>query len=424
MVNHYIKKYKKELSYFIANAPMAILASSLPGLVNYAVIIILTSFYEIESVGEYRLIMSYYGLIGLFSFLESSKIVIRSYVSEEKEAVASIFYLRLYGMLCVTSILFLIWISQDSGNNFISKEMLMAALFGCIIYPTELYLSYLQATCKFQRLAFLTLAKYSFSVVLFLISMHYYQSVFYSMTVQLATMGLFNIGYFLKYYSKFILSAGITAANPLVLVKHKTSKESLILSLANWLPSSLEHVDKLIIGHFFGLESLGMYTLAFSTGRFIYNGLKPAFYIYYKSYVKALPNNKLIQLATVAFTFLGIILSIGFKYLYTHNYLSSSFVKVEPVVYIMFISYGIALADTIYSQSYGLNKVTKSWHLLVSNALISIFCLILFGIAPIVPAEWAFIICASHYPIRHLGTISILSWLRHSQFTIIEKKLV
>ena len=178
------------------------------------------------------------------------------------------------------------------------------------------------------------------------------------------------------------------------------------------LPNSLEHIDKMLIGHFFGLHTLGLYTIGFSTGRFIYNALKPALYIYYKSFVDRLPSGRVITVVTVVFTLFGLALSGLLLALIATVPQLAKLKGTEWVSVVLFLSYGVAMADAVYTQAYAINKATKSTHVMIANGISGVACLLLFAIALLFPAPVAMLIFAAHYGLRHMATVMILSRLK------------
>lgn len=189
----------------------------------------------------------------------------------------------------------------------------------------------------------------------------------------------------------------------------------MVLSLANILPGSLEHVDKIVIGAVFGLEALGLYTLGFSTGRFIYNALKPALYVYYARFVEKMPTGKLLWFIMASFTVFGLALTGAFLWGIDNLEFMHKFEGTRVVTAIMFVSYGVAMVDAVYLQAYAINKDTNSKHLLIANTLSSLACLAMFAVASQTTAFAAMVICAMHYPVRHAATIFIVSWLRQRE---------
>ncbi len=409
-----IARNKKSILYFLKNAPLAIITSSLSGFVNYAAILFLTAQASLEDVGQYRLLMSYFVLMGLLSLVESNKVQVRASASEDMTTTASIFFARTYGMLfCVALTALAVLYDRQTQSWGLPDELLLVSVLAAIHYPADMLIANFQAQKQFGRLAALTFLKYllAFSVLISALLMGY--GVVFATVLQLATMSAINALFFAYWLARPILGAVTWASvNPLSLARQGNIRDAFTLSIAKILPSTLEHADKMIIGFFFGLETLGLYTLAFSTGRFIYNALKPAFYIYYRHYVDALPAKRLLNYVMIAFSLFGIGLSVIFYFCTLYIPAFGKFAGAETVVYIFFLSYGIAMVDAIYTQSYGINKNADTRHFLIANTTVSLACYALFALCAALPAKWAMIACALHYPVWHAGTVWVLSSLR------------
>lgn len=409
-----LARHKGNILYFLRNAPLAILSSSLPGFVNYAAILFLTAQHSFEDVGQYRLLISYFTLMGLFSLMESNKVQVRASAAADTGTTASIFVARTYGMIvCTLLTAFAVLYDGYTHHLNLPDNLLLIAVLSCVYYPTDLLISTFQAKKRFGLLAVLTFVKYLLALAVLVALLCAGHGVVFATLMQIGTMTLVNLIFFLFWLGWPVLGAlGWRNMNPARLSKDESIRDAFILSVAKILPSTLEHSDKMLIGYFFGLEVLGLYTLAFSTGRFLYNALKPAFYIYYRHYVDTLPAKRLLNYVMVAFSLFGIGLCVIFYFCTLYIPAFGKFDGAEAVVYIFFLSYGIAMVDAIYSQSYGINKNADTRHFLVANTVVSLACYAIFSLCAILPAHAAMITCALHYPVWHAGTVWVLSRLR------------
>ncbi|MCB1949032.1 hypothetical protein, partial [Nitrosomonas sp.] len=305
---------------------------------------------------------------------------------------------------------------DQKGYIQLPDNLLVVAIFALIHYPTDLLISTFQAKKQFGLLATLIFVKYLIAFSAFLVCLSLGYGVVFSTLVQLGTMSFVNLLFFSYWLGRSVFSyLKWRYISPYQLFQQSNIRDAFTLSVAKILPSTLEHADKMIIGFMFGLEVLGLYTLAFSTGRFIYNALKPAFYIYYRHYVDALPTVRLLKIAMVFFTMFGIGLSIIFYLCTLYVPAFAKFNGAEIVVYILFLSYGIAMVDAIYTQSYGINQNANTRHFLIANTIVSLACYLLFSLCIALPSNAAMAVCALHYTIWHAGTIWVLSNLRKRQ---------
>jgi len=410
------RNWLEETRFLLKNGPLAILASSLPGFVNYFIIIYLTYQSGAAEAGTYRLIMSYFALAGLVSMQESSKVFIRSTATNDRETFATIFLLRVVAcLLTLLAACAALVLARQGVIDIPPSGLIAVVLISTFFYPFDLFNAYFQARGRFMMMSLAALAKYTFAFAVFMVAMFLGATTTQAALMQLAVMALFHIVFFAIWIGRDVLAALRRSFHPIARLKSPASRESMVLSLANILPGSLEHVDKIVIGAVFGLEALGLYTLGFSTGRFLYNALKPALYVYYARFVHRMPTGRLLWFVMGSFTVFGVALTGGFLWAVDNLAFMHKFEGTRIVTAIMFLSYGIAMVDAVYLQAYAINKDTNSRHLLVANTLSSLACLLMFAAATQTTVLTAMIICALHYPLRHAATIAIVSWLRQRE---------
>jgi O-antigen/teichoic acid export membrane protein len=407
---------RAQLSYFLWNGPPAIFASSLPGAVNFAIILFLVYRGSAADAGQYRLIFSFFSLAGLLTLLETSKVFLRGARAGDRALMTLLFAGRIYasllalGLAVAIALVFPGLVFAKSGPEL--RGFIIAAAALAVIYAVfDLYAPYLQANLRFARLFWFALAKYSVAFGLFAGLVLAGVSIPAATLAQLAAMTAFHLIYFFVTLRREI-DLDRHAHRPTAMLGNTATREAATLSLANLLPSALEHVDKLVIGAVFGLEVLGIYTLGFSTGRFIYNTLKPAIYIYYRRFVERLPPLRLIVAVGIGFSIFGIVLAGAFLFLVATLPLLAKFRGTETVAVVIFLSYGLAMADAVFAQAYAINPDTQSAHLFFANTAASLACLALFVIAALLPQHLALPLFAAHYALRHGLTLLILAVLR------------
>jgi hypothetical protein len=83
----------------------------------------------------------------------------------------------------------------------------------------------------------------------------------------------------------------------------------------------------------------------------------------------------------------------------------------ESVTVVIFLSYGLAMADAVFAQAYAINPDARSSHLLVANTFASLACIGLFAIAAFLQQAVALPLFAAHYALRHGMTLFILAAL-------------
>lgn len=401
---------KSGLRRLLRHGPFAIIASSLPGAVNYVAILFLTYSFSAQDTGWYRLMFSWFSLYGLVSLYESNKVYIRSVAEGDQKATSALFANQLTfaaaSVLITTAVFF--------GGRFVSHpipvELVWISMIAAVFYPTNAYLAVFQVRSWFTLLFGTEVLKYGAALAVLLGMLKLGFPIKQAMLAQFICMAAFHVVYFTVSMSasldwKLILGGWRDQ------MFSPASREARSLSLANFLPSTLEHVDKMVIGAVFGLKTLGLYTLGFSTGRFIYNALKPALYIYYKRFVSHMPTGQLLLWLGIGFTVFGAGLSAVFLGAVAYLPMLKPFRGSEIVTVILFLSYGIGMIDAVYLQAYSINKHTNSHHVLVANTIASVSCLALFALAAICTGPIALALFALHYPLRHGMSVWLVSRL-------------
>lgn len=405
-------KVRRMALHFAKHGLFAIAASSLPGFVNYGVVLYLAYSRSVEDAGTYRLLTAWFALLGLAALTESAKIVIRATAVSDWPAIGRLLVNRMvFSLLAFVTVAALWAVQPYFGLRIVPLDLVWLGLLAVFHYPADLYRSVLQARQQFMVLFLGDLAKYAISFAAFVAVVWSGQSIRLGVFAYFGVMTLLHLG-FAAFWLRGALSFALAPRRLLADVRSPDGQEARLLSAANLVPNSLEHVDKMLIGHAFGLHVLGLYTIGFSTGRFIYNALKPALYIYYKSFVDRLPSRHIIMAVTIVFSIFGIVLSGALLWLTANVPQLAKLRGTEWISVVLFLSYGVAMADAVYTQAYAINKGTKSRHIMIANGLSSVACLGLFGVALLFPAHIAVMLFAAHYGLRHLATIVILSRLR------------
>ena len=412
-------RLKRHAVHFIKHGPSAIAASSLPGFVNYGVVLYLAYTQSVADAGTYRLLTAWFALLSLAALTEASKVAIRATADSDWTTLGRLLTNRFFFSLVVLAVVAAVYAGQGSfGLSVVPADLVVLALIAAVSAPTDLYRSVLQARQQFFLLFVADFAKYLVSFAALVASLWAGGAIREAVIAYFAVMMLWHLGYTAIWLRPAI---GEIAFGPRALfsaLRSPEGRDARTLSLANLLPNSLEHVDKMLIGRFFGLHALGLYTIGFSTGRFIYNALKPALYVYYKSFVDRLPSDRVILVVTVVFTLFGVALSGLLLVLIATVPQLATLKGTEWISVVLFLSYGVAMADAVYSQAYAINKETKSVHVMIANGVASVLCLVLFGVALLFPVAIALLLFAAHYGLRHLATVVILSRLKARQARI------
>jgi O-antigen/teichoic acid export membrane protein len=306
----------------------------------------------------------------------------------------------------VLLLIFAIGIAVD--KQFVPPVMLILAAICLFIYPLDIYRAQLQATQRFHFILGAELAKHLVALAAFLILIAQGQSLEIAIISQFSVIAIFHIIYFILFAGKHINFQNILADLRRRLAL-SAPKQARTYSLAAMLSASLEHIDKILVGWVFGLEFLGLYTLAFSTGRIFYNMLKPAFYIYYRRFVDTMPSRDLLVKTGIAFSVLGAICATLFLLATAHIPAMSKFEDGSAVTVILFLSYGIGIVRALYYQAFALNRASVARHALIASTQAACVSLVLLALALSMPPAAALLMLALQYPVRDGLTVALLA---------------
>jgi hypothetical protein len=392
---------RSALLHFVAKGPFAVAAASLQGAVNYFIVVYLTYGEGLAEAGAYRTLFSYYGLLGLASMFETNKVFIRSIVAEDAHATTALFANRLlFSGSAFVVIAVAYFVAAAAGIDGPSGDLVWIAAVSAIVYPLDSYISLLQARGRFYALFATEFLKYGSALAAFLLALHLGADIGEAILAQLGAMAVCHAIFFAATVRKLI-DFGMIRHRFVALVRSQPAAQARTYSLANIFPSSLEHVDKLLVGWVFGLEFLGIYTLAFSTGRFVYNTMKPALYIYYRRFVDRMPSWKLLRLVSLLFTFAG--LAMAALFLAALEYFPQQlgpFRSGASATVILFASYGVGILHAIYVQAFSLNKDSVAGQALHASALATLASLLFLGAALVSEPQVALVLLALQYPVR------------------------
>jgi O-antigen/teichoic acid export membrane protein len=395
-------------------------ASTLPGLVNYALIVFLAYSVGNAGAGEYRIFYSIFAITGIVTLLESGKIVVRGVSAGDPSAIAAAIAARIFFVLALAPVALVLsglayWMSPGMLAS-IDGHVVAAIGFGLLHFITDSWMARLQAEERFGRVLALAVAKHAGSLAVFAVFWFSGAGVPTAALAQFAAMTLFNVVAFMALIRPLLKGAASLASPRRVLARPEAS-EALTLSAATALPNALEHLDKFVIGAVFGLEAVGLYTLCVSTGRLLYNGLKPALYIYYRRFTLRLPSGRALTTAFVAFTLFGVLCAAAFYLAVANIGVLARFRGGEAIATAVFLAYGVAMADSILTQAYAINAQSRSGHLFLANLIAGTASLGCYGLLIGLPVASALIGFAAVYGFRHAVTLVVLLGLRRRQIS-------
>ncbi len=397
---------------WLAKGPFAIIAASLQGGVNYAITLYLSFGVSMAATGEYRTLFSYYMLLALAAMPESNKVFIRSVVEEDRQATTALFINRLICGLVVFLCIAGLWSVGKIWGVALVPDMLMAiAAISAIAYPFDNYIALLQARRRFRMLVLVECIKYGGAAACFVGMIMMGRGVAVAVLAQLLFMGAAMVVFYMVFARSWFLPGHVRARGP-SLMRSEPARQARTLSFANFLPSSLDSLDKLAVGAVFGMHRLGIYTLAYSTGRFLYNILKPAMYVYYRKFVDAMPGWPLLMRVGGIFSALGAATSLLFLVGIETVPAMARFDDGKWTTVILFLSYGVGIVSAVYTQAFALNRESVAHHVLVGNMLGTIAAFALMGLALLVSWPLALILLALQYPLRDGLSVLIMNHMR------------
>ena len=401
---------------WLARGPFAIAASALQGGMNYFIVLFLSFTASLVATGEYRTYFSCYALLQLATMQESNKVFIRALVAEDRAATTAVILNRIAFGLGVFVLVALAWgIGSVTGHAIVPGYLVVIAGIVAVISPFDSYIGLFQARRRFQRLFVVEVVKYGGALATFVVLVQLGVPILHAVIVQLVVMGLCHLVYFTRYGGEWF-DLRLVRERGWRLLRDPAAGQARTYSISNLFPASLEHVDKLLVGYVFGLQFLGIYTLAFSTGRFLYNTLKPAMYVYYRKFVDAMPPWSLMIRVSLAFTALGLVsaaaLLLGIAYVPA----MAKFETGKWVTVILFAGYGLGILHAVYSQAFSLNKDSVARDSLLAHLLSTGASLFLLTAALVSREPVALVLLALQYPLRDgLSTLLMARFRKRSE---------
>lgn len=396
----------------LARAPFAMAAAALQGAANYAIVLYLSFGAGPAATGEYRTLFSWYGLLALASMFESNKVFLRAAVDGDRAASTAVFANRVVFGSGAFAVVLAAWgVDRAIGGGWAPGVLLAIALISAIAYPFDCYIADLQAARRFRRLFGVELAKYGAASGSFVALFAGGAGVANAVLGQLAVLGLCNVLFFLV-HSRGRVDFGAIPEGWRAMLRSRAAGQARTYSFANMFPASLEHLDKLLVGQVFGLAFLGVYTLAYSTGRFLYNTLKPALSVHYRGFVDRMPGWETLRRAAGGFTMLGLACAAAFLLAVELAPAMARFREGRWVTVILFLGYGPGILHAAYSQAFSLHKESVAAHSLKAHALATAASLLLLVAALLSRPAVALLLLALQYPLRDGLSVLLLDRYR------------
>lgn len=393
------------LRYSLANAPWALISSLSAGVANYIIIIILAKTYGLAASGQFRLLLSIYGMISLFTLMDSGKIAIKYLVQGETGVVRPLLRQRfLWGLAGSLTGLITAAVLYRNGDP-LWLPLIVAAICVPIAQPASLFAQINQARKEFRTNALYNVTKYvvilgaAFALAYMNADVIWFLALFFILTA------IFHVVFLWRQEETFQPDGTASAGY---------RKDALKLSASGIFPIMLEHADKFLVSYFFGLETLGLYVVGVSTGRLLLHFVKPVLTIYYPILVKKKINMYALVPVFLALTTLGLFTAYFVLDYYFANVLGAEYADATAISTVIVAGLGVYFLGVItyYSAVYhqdGNVRVPAITNIITASLTVLYMTVSLkFG------GAYALILCAASYPLREFLNLLIIQLL-HSR---------
>jgi O-antigen/teichoic acid export membrane protein len=391
--------------YTVRNAPWTLLASLAPPLSNYVIILLLSAGYGLAAGGQFRLLLSIFGLLTIFTLPDTGKIAVRYLVLGRTGVIRPLLAARVrWGLLGLLSGVAAAAYLHHRGDA-LALPVLILALLLPLGEAADLYAQINQARRQFLTAAVYSALKYG--------------------GVTLLAFGLVAVGADVAWFlcSYFVL---LFAFNMLFLSLHEEAseapsadspvyvREGVHLSGSGVFPILLENADKLIISYFLGLEALAIYTIGVSTGRLLLNFIKPVLTIYFPILVVTRPDRHFLAIAFVGLSAIGVAGAWALQFYFT-GVLGSEYLPAYPLAAIILAGFGLYFANAVVYYSAVYHKDSAIRVPAITN--IATFAIIVpwLIVAAASGGSLALAACAASYPLRDLVAILAIALLTRKE---------
>ena len=390
------------LNHTLRNAPWALITSLCAGLSTYVIMLILSQNYGLAASGQFRLLLSITALIALASLVDSGKILVKAIVLGVKGIVRPLFVNRLkwsfLGMVAGIAVAAAMYHQGDE----LAVPVLVASVLMPVSEATRLFMPINQAKEQFRLNACYNVVKFG-TLVGAVVLLVYWS----------ATAGVIFVTYFVltaAFHVFFLTRQAETFEAPMSEPQPYLS-QSIKLSISGLFPAVAEHTDKFLISYFFGLETLGLYTIAVSTGRLALNFVKPVLTIFFGSLVKQVLNTGVLVAIFLMLTIVGVGLALLAKFYYIHV-LPAEFQEGYLISAAILCGFGCYTIGVVSYYSAVLHRDSTIIIPTLANVFTFIALICYWTAALIWGGSWTLILFAVSYPLRELSNLTFISLLR------------
>lgn len=385
------------VKYTLSNAPWTLIASMAQPLSNYVIIILLSQFYGLAEGGRFRLLLSIFAILALFTLIDSGKIVVKYLVMAHSGVVRPLLFNRMRWALAglFAGVAGALLIHQKEDNLWVA--LLVAAVLLPISEPASLYAQINQAKKQFRLAAIYSISKFTSATALVPVCFYLNLDVIYFFAGYFIILGAFNVAFILLHEETF-QPAGVNAPTYI--------KESVQLSASGLFPVILEHADKFIVSYFLGLEALALYAVGISTGRLLLNFVRPVLVIYFPILVDQRPTARFVALAFALLSCVGVAAAWLLQY-YFGGVLEAKFLPAYPLAAVIVAGLGVHFSSVIVYYSSVYHRGSRIIIPTVTNIITSALVIAYLGAAIMYAGAYALVLCAASYPLRDLLNLII-----------------
>ena len=387
--------------YTLINAPWTLIASFAQPLSNYVTILLLSSAYGLEAGGQFRLLLSIFGVLTPFTLPDTGKVAVRYLVQNREGVIRPLLACRIrWGLAGAAAGLATAAYLFHRGDT-LALPVLILALLLPLGESADLYAQINQARQQFLTSAAYSLAKYgALTALAFVFAGMGLPALAFLSSYFIVLFG-FNI-YFLSRHPETFEASNAQAP--------RYVREGIQLSSSGVFPILLEHADKFIVSCFLGLEALALYSIGVSTGRLFLNVVKPVLTIYFPILVNHRPNAPFLLGSFVALTALGIAAAIALKF-YFLLLLDAQYMPSYPFAAVIVSGLGLFFVGVVIYYSAVYHKTAEVRIPAITNVLT--FALVTAYL--LASARWggphALLLCAASFPLRDLIGLLVIGYL-------------
>jgi|GEM_PF-3582326 len=389
------------LRYTLTHAPWALISSLSAGLSNYVVTIMLAKFYGLATSGQFRLLLSVFGMLSLFTLMDSGKIAIKYLVQGEKGVIRPLIRQRiLWGQAGLAIGLVTAFVYYLRGDA-VWLPLLAVALCVPLAKPATMYAQINQARKQFRRNAFYSVIKYgTITLAAFVLGWLHADPVWFLCLFFLLTCA-FNMAFLARHEEAFEPGNANAA---------QYRRESLQLSASGIFPILLEHADKFLISYFFGLQVLGLYVIGVSTGRLLLHFVKPTLTIYFPLLVKQRLARSILVFGFFALTAAGLLTDLGLRYYFSHV-LGAAYMDAAPLAMVIVSGLGVYFVGVVVYYSAVYHQDSTARIPAITNIATALLIISYMAASVSFGGDYALLLCAASYPLRELINLIVIKLL-------------